>query len=110
MKLLPFCLLLLSLAAFVAGQILLKVAMAPHRGTRGLTLWLAAGIAALTVYFFLTLGLLQRFDLSYLFPFQGVTVILISAGSFFILKERLTLQLVVGAALITFGVALVSTT
>ncbi len=111
MTLLPFCLLLVSLAAFVLGQILLKVAMtpAPHARSR-FALWLTAGIASLTVYFFLTLGLLQRYELSYLFPFQGVTVILISAGSFFILKEKLTFQLVIGALLITLGVALVSTT
>lgn len=84
---------------------------APAAGARPRSaLWLTAGIAALTVYFFLTLGLLQQYDLSYLFPFQGVTVILISAGSYFLLKEKLTFQLVLGALLITAGVVLVSTT
>ncbi len=32
----------------------------------------------MTISFFLTLGLLQRFDLSYLYPFQGLSVILIT--------------------------------
>ena len=110
MKLFPFCLLLVSLLAFVVGQIFLKAALDPKRTTRGLALWMTAGIASLTVYFFLTLGLLQKYDLSYLFPFQGVTVIMISTGSYFFLKEKLNLQLILGALLITLGVALVSTT
>jgi len=29
------------------------------------------GITLMTISFFLTLGLLQRFDLSYLYPFKG---------------------------------------
>ena len=114
MTLVPALLLLLSLVAFVVGQILLKVAMKPAAdGTlpwRRATLWLAVGVTCLAIYFFLTLGLLQRYDLSYLFPFQGVTVILISAASFFILKERLSWRLAIGALLITCGVVLVSTT
>ena len=32
----------------------------------------------MTISFFLTLGLLQRFDLSYLYPFQGLSVIIIA--------------------------------
>ena len=32
----------------------------------------------MTISFFLTLGLLQRFDLSYLYPFQGLSVVLIA--------------------------------
>lgn len=111
MKLVPFCLLLVSLGAFVLGQLFLKLAMAPRSACRPrFALWLTAGIASLTVYFFLTLGLLQQYDLSYLFPFQGVTVIMVSAMSFFVLKEKLTPALVLGALLITMGVALVSTT
>lgn len=114
MKIVPFSLLLISLIAFVAGQIMLKFAMEPPRdgnsSRQRLAVWMTAGIVALTIYFFLTLGLLQKYDLSYLFPFQGVTVILISAGSFFVLKEKLTLQLTIGALLITAGVILVSST
>jgi len=68
----------------------------------------AGGIALMTISFFLTLGLLQRFDLSYLYPFQGLSVIIISLMAAVMLKEKLTLQLTVGALLISTGIVLVS--
>ena len=108
-----FCLLAVSLVSYVAGQILFKHAMEPAPGielTRAkFTLFLGTGIVAMTISFFLTLGLLQHFDLSYIFPFQGLTVIMISSAAALLLKERLTLQLATGAILIGLGVMLVST-
>src|SRR5713101_8826895 len=68
----------------------------------------AGGIALMTLSFFLTLGLLQRFDLSYLYPFQGLSVIIISLMAAVMLKEKLTRRLIVGTLLITAGVVLVS--
>jgi uncharacterized membrane protein len=68
----------------------------------------ATGIALMTVSFFLTLGLLQRFDLSYLYPFQGLSVIFITLLAAVALKEKLNLRLTVGALLITTGIVLVS--
>ena len=62
----------------------------------------------MTISFFLNLGLLQRFDLSYLYPFQGLSVIIISLMAAVILKEKLTMQLAIGSLLITVGVVLVS--
>jgi uncharacterized membrane protein len=52
--------------------------------------------------------LLQRFDLSYLYPFQGLSVIIITVMAAVMLKERLTLQLTIGALLISAGIVLVS--
>jgi uncharacterized membrane protein len=69
---------------------------------------LSAGIFLMTISFFLTLGLLQRFDLSYLYPFQGLSVIIITLMAAVILKEKLSLQLTIGALLISLGVVLVS--
>src|SRR5437867_33040 len=68
----------------------------------------AIGIALMTVSFFLTLGLLQRFDLSYLYPFQGLSVIFITLTAAVVLKEKLSLRLIVGAVLISAGIVLVS--
>ncbi len=119
-------LIIISLLAYVAGQLLLKVAMAdgeeapgdPEANsqpaaaekitTRKRVILFTASIACMTVTFFLNLGLLQKLDLSFLFPFQGLSVIIVTFGASIFLKERLTVTLVVGALLITVGVMLVS--
>jgi uncharacterized membrane protein len=107
-----FFLILTSLITFVAGQLFLKKGMelttkgARHR--RRFLSFIAAGILAMTVSFFLTLGLLQRFDLSYLYPFQGLSVILIAITAAVTLREKFTLQLAIGALLISAGIFLVS--
>lgn len=111
MKILPFLLIFIALVSFVAGQLFFKRAMEASRGSgfgRQFAIYFFPGVALMTVSFFLTLGLLQRFDLSYIYPFQGLSVIIVSATAAFLLKERLTLQLALGALLISVGVVLVS--
>jgi drug/metabolite transporter (DMT)-like permease len=109
---LSFVFILTSLVTFVAGQLFLKRAM--ESTTKGgsdhprFALLLGAGIFLMTISFFLTLGLLQRFDLSYLYPFQGLSVIIIAFAAAIVLRERLTLQLIVGSVLISAGIVLVS--
>ncbi|MEI9897571.1 MAG: EamA family transporter [Chthoniobacter sp.] len=108
-------LIFLSLVTIVAGQLLLKLAMNkleefekgdPRRRQVG---WIFAGsILSMTISFFVSLGLLQKLDLSYLFPFQDLSVILIAFCSAFFLKERLSVTLITGILLITAGVILVS--
>jgi drug/metabolite transporter (DMT)-like permease len=108
-------LILFSLLTFVAGQILLKLALnkfnelAPGDPRRKRAAWIfAASILSMAVAFFLNLGLLRNLELSYLFPFQGLCVIIIAFGSACFLKERLSVALVTGVILITVGVILVS--
>ena len=112
MNLLAFSFILTSLVTFVAGQLFLKRAMestATSAGTRARFIrLLGGGIFLMTISFFLTLGLLQRFDLSYLYPFQGLSVLIISIAAAIVLREKLTLQLTIGAALISIGIVLVS--
>jgi uncharacterized membrane protein len=89
----------------VCGQLLLKRAMnaAPVKfGT------LTGGIALLTAWFFLWLWLLSRWDLSRLFPFEGLNPALVVLGARLFLKERVTPSAWIGIALISAGVALVS--
>lgn len=109
---LPLFLVLLSVAALVSGELLLKHAMQSTvaRGFRQRTFagFLLGGVASMAVYFFLTLGLLQRFDLSYVYPFQGLSVIFISAAAALLLRERLSPRLIAGSLLVTAGVVLVS--
>ena len=108
---LRFVLIFISLITFVGGQLLFKRAMDrshTHAFGRKFAKWLVAGVASMTISFFLTLGLLQHLDLSYLYPFQGLSVIIISVLAALVLKEKLTLRLALGALLITAGVILVS--
>ena len=112
MSILALFFIVVSLLSFVAAQLVLKRAMEVSktsglRDSRFISL-VAAGTALMTVSFFLTLGLLQRFDLSYLYPFQGLSVIFITLMAAVVLKEKLSLRLVIGALLISAGIVLVS--
>lgn len=99
----------LWVASFVAGQLLLKPALdgrstrpVPQRFALG-----AAAIACMTFSFFFEVVLLGRMDVSYLFPFQGLSVLGITLGAAWLFKERLSVPLVVGSLLIAAGVVLV---
>jgi uncharacterized membrane protein len=111
-SILAFFFIVASLLSFVVAQLILKRAM-EFSATNGLRnsrfISLAAiGVALMTVSFFLTLGLLQRFDLSYLYPFQGLSVIFITVTAAVVLKEKLSARLTIGALLISAGIVLVS--
>jgi uncharacterized membrane protein len=110
MKILPVALVLCAMVAFVTGQLLFKHAMqSSHQGfDRRFAKFFVPGVASMSISFFLTMGLLQRFDLSWVYPFQGLSVIVISVLGGLVLKEKLTVPLVLGALLITIGVVLVS--
>lgn len=101
-----------EIVATVAGQLLLKRAMEESNtvglGNRGVLPLFLAGIASLTISFFLTIALLQHFDLSYFYPIQGSTVVLITIAAVIFLREKLSIQLLAGSLLISAGIALVS--
>ena len=104
-----------ALVSAVAGQILLKKAMSSSHSELGfrtprVVVPFAIGIGLMTMQFFLVLGLLQRYDLSFIYPFQGLGVIIITFAAAITLREKLNLQLVLGSLLITIGVVLVSLT
>ena len=112
MSALAFFFIVISLVSFVVAQLILKRAMQFSmanglRNSRFVSL-ATIGIALMTLSFFLTLGLLQRFDLSYLYPFQGLSVIFITLLAAVALKENLSARLTLGALLITAGIVLVS--
>ena len=112
MRILAFFFIVVSLLSFVAAQLILKRAMElsarlGFRNSRFVSLG-AIGIALMTVSFFLTLGLLQRFDLSYLYPFQGLSVIFITLMAAVVLKEKVSARLTIGTLLVSAGIVLVS--
>ena len=112
MTFLAFLFIVISLVTFVAAQLILKRAMefSAANGMRNsyFTWRVIIGVFLMTVSFFPTLGLLQRFDLRYLYPFQGLTVIFITILAAVVLKEKLSARLTIGALLITAGIVLVS--
>ncbi len=116
MSALTLILIFVALLTLVAGQLLLKWALGDDHEAEGVVrpsftrraVVFAGGILAMTISFFVNLGLLQRNDLSLVFPFQGLSVIIVTVGASVFLKERLTLPLVAGALLITVGVMLVA--
>ena len=65
-------------------------------------------VVAMAVGFFVWLGLLSSYDLSFLYPFEGLSrlFVLIVAGVF--LKETVTPRLWFGVTLISVGVVLVA--
>lgn len=112
MSFLAFFFIVVSLLSFVVAQVILKRAMefSAKSGLRNpqFISRITLGVALMTISFFLTLGLLQRFDLSYLYPFQGLSVIFITLMAAVMLKEKLNPRLIIGTLLISAGVALVS--
>jgi uncharacterized membrane protein len=109
---LALLLIVVSLVTFVLAQLILKRAMvfsaANSMRNAYFVLRVLTGVLLMTISFFLTLGLLQRFDLSYLYPFQGLSVIFITVLAAVMLKEKISARLAIGALLITAGIVLVS--
>lgn len=94
----------------VAGQLYFKRAMDEDSelSRRRKVKLLAVGIAAQAVWFFLWLGLLQNWDLSRIFPFEGLNPLLLVLAAWVVLGERLTPGAWVGVGLITAGLVLVA--
>lgn len=68
----------------------------------------AIGIACLTCWFFLWLGLLSRWDISKLYPWEGLNPAMMAIGACLVLKERLPLSAWFGLALVCAGIAVVA--
>jgi uncharacterized membrane protein len=103
---------IVEIASVVAGQLLVKRAMEESnrlgfRDRRVLKLFFS-GVASLTISFFLTIALLQHFDLSFFYPIQGSTVVLIVLAAVVVLREKLSLPLLFGSLLISIGIVIVS--
>ncbi len=103
------CVILTELCS-VAGQIFFKHAMSqPEGGPRAKFLGMfLSGIAVKALAFFLWLGLLSKFELSYLYPFEGISPVLLVLAAALFLREKMTLNLWAGVILISAGVVLVS--
>ena len=95
----------------VAGQIFFKRAMRetpmPRAKSRAYG-ELGLGIAAMSVWFFIWIGLLENENLSRVFPFEGLNPVLLVVASWLLLKERLSWNTGAGILLICVGIFLAS--
>ena len=105
-----FCLVLFSIACSVTGQIFFKHAMGEHSTSSASRrkLDLGRGVLAMTVSFFTWLALLHKFDLSYLYPFEGLDRVLLALAAWLILKEKMSRDLWIGLILICLGAMFVA--
>ena len=109
MSLLAWLSVIVSQVALVAAQIFLKHGMSRREHhAPGWAGQLALGIATMTVWFLLWLGLMHQVDLSKLMPLEGISPILIVLGASFFLRERLNARGWSGVILTCLGVILVS--
>jgi uncharacterized membrane protein len=102
----------ISQLALVAGQIFLKRAMTLRELGAGKSGgWigqLVIGIATMTIWFLLWLGVMHQVELSKLMPLEGISPLLIVIGAMIFLRERLNWRGWAGVALTCVGVLLVS--
>jgi undecaprenyl phosphate-alpha-L-ara4N flippase subunit ArnE len=104
-------LVVLSQLSLVSGQVFLKHGMSltnqNPKPTKWITGHLTAGIGLLTLWFFVWMGLLQKLQVSYLFPFEGMSPILLVVAAWLVLGEEMAWRTWLGAGLIAVGTALV---
>jgi drug/metabolite transporter (DMT)-like permease len=96
----------------VAGQIFFKRAMrqTPEpRPKEEVFIELGLGVLAMSVWFFIWIGLLENENLSRVFPFEGLNPVLMVVAAWLLLKERVTWNTGVGILLICAGIFLAST-
>jgi drug/metabolite transporter (DMT)-like permease len=105
-----FFLVALSEGCAIAGQIFFKLAMGRAWGESRVkaSLTLLAGVVAMAFGFFIWLGLLGKFDLSFLYPFESVSRLVLLLATVIFLKEKISLRLWLGVLLISAGVAVVA--
>jgi undecaprenyl phosphate-alpha-L-ara4N flippase subunit ArnE len=97
-------LLIVTQTAQVAGQLLLKRGMS---GSHGRLPRIAGGIACLTFWFLAWLKLLQGLDISYLYPFEGLSLVGLVIAARVFLHEQTNTSAWLGVALIMSGMILV---
>jgi drug/metabolite transporter (DMT)-like permease len=112
MSALTLLLCLLCQVLIVAGNLLLKHAMADtneqQKSRLQTGLWLSAGVVLLGLWFFLWLGLLSKWDLSQLYVFEGLAPILVMVSAWLFLSEKVSPRGWIGVALIGAGLTLVA--
>jgi drug/metabolite transporter (DMT)-like permease len=95
----------------VAGQIMLKHAMTSTEATSVSAARIrnfAMAVGCLALWFFLWLGLMRRWDLSKLYPFEGLNPAMMALAAWLVLKEKLPAKAWIGLLVVCAGIALVA--
>jgi uncharacterized membrane protein len=94
----------------VGGQLFFKHAMNPKSSQprSAMVRNIFLGIVLQSIWFFLWLGLLQRYALSRIFPFEGLNPAMLVLCAWIFLKERLPAGAWVGLGMICVGLAVVA--
>lgn len=104
-------LVLLSQIFLVAGQLLLKHGMSYTQHATApfgrVVCEVLAGVCMLTLWFLSWMALLQQLDLSQVYPFEGMSPVLLVIAATVILGERQSRRSRVGVGLIALGTVLV---
>ena len=108
MTVLLFFLVALSEGSSIAGQVFFKLAMGRAWSESRTKAMLLAGVVAMAFGFFIWLGLLRKFELSFLYPFESVSRLALLLAAIVFLKEKISLRLWLGVLLISAGVAVVA--
>jgi undecaprenyl phosphate-alpha-L-ara4N flippase subunit ArnE len=106
-----FALVVASQVFVVAGQVMLKRGLNlthQHPIPRGaVAARIGGGVAFLTLWFLIWMGLLRKLDLSLIYPFEGLSPVLLVLAARVFLQETLTWKTWAGVALIALGTVLV---
>jgi uncharacterized membrane protein len=110
MKLAAICLCVLAQIFVVSGQLLFKRAMAPKapQHARRTAVLLIAGIVTQTAWFFIWDRLLIHWDVSQIYPFEGLNPAMLAVMAWLTLKERMPAIAWVGLTFICVGIGLVT--
>ncbi len=114
MNLAAFTLCAICQLLVVISQVFFKHAMAPAgeaapaRFGGRMTGFIFCGIVLQSLWFFLWMGILAKWDLSQAFPFEGFNPVLVVLAAWIFLRERISWSAWCGIALITAGIVIVS--
>lgn len=74
-----------------------------------ISIWSFMGITCYGISFLLYLGIISKFDLGFIIPIiGGIVNILILIVSYFILKEQLTFNMILGAVITIIGIVIMN--
>jgi uncharacterized membrane protein len=89
----------------VPGQVMLKIGLTRKKHRE---IFIISAVLFMAAWFFLWLGLMAFWDLSKLYPFEGLNPAMMAISSWLILKEHMPASAWVGMGLVCVGIIIVA--